>query len=185
MSSARVLILGAGFAGLATAIRLGKERVKAQVTLVSRRNYHLFTPLLYQAATGLVDPDHIAQMVRPAARKYGFTLFEGEVSNVDIGAKTVQTSFGDLAYDYLVLAIGSESNDFGIRGVSDQAKRKRLLAFVIIGGGATGVELAGSVRDFVKFLLKDYPGLAEDQFSVVLIELMQNLLPGLSRYLSE
>ena len=215
MSTARVLILGAGFAGLATAIRLGKERAKAQVTLVSRRNYHLFTPLLYQAATGLVDPDHIAQMVRPAARKYGFTLFEGEVSNVDIDAKTVQTSFGDLAYDYLVLAIGSETNDFGIRGVSehaislktlpdaerihskiidsleralvisDQAKRKRLLAFVIIGGGATGVELAGSVRDFVKFLLNDYPGLAEDQFSVVLIELMQNLLPGLSRYLSE
>jgi len=215
MSTARVLILGAGFAGLATAIRLGKERAKAQVTLVSRRNYHLFTPLLYQAATGLVDPDHIAQMVRPAARKYGFTLFEGEVSNVDIDAKTVQTSLGDLAYDYLVLAIGSETNDFGIRGVSehaislktlpdaerihskiidsleralvisDQAKRKRLLAFVIIGGGATGVELAGSVRDFVKFLLNDYPGLAEDQFSVVLIELMQNLLPGLSRYLSE
>ncbi|TMP99974.1 MAG: NAD(P)/FAD-dependent oxidoreductase, partial [Thaumarchaeota archaeon] len=118
MSTARVLILGAGFAGLATAIRLGKERAKAQVTLVSRRNYHLFTPLLYQAATGLVDPDHIAQMVRPAARKYGFTLFEGEVSNVDIDAKTVQTSFGDLAYDYLVLAIGSETNDFGIRGVS-------------------------------------------------------------------
>ena len=215
MSTARVLILGAGFAGLATAIRLGKERAKAQVTLVSRRNYHLFTPLLYQAATGLVDPDHIAQMVWPAARKYGFTLFEGEVSNVDIDAKTVQTSFGDLEYDYLVLAIGSETNDFGIRGVSehaislktlpdaerihskiidsleralvisDQAKRKRLLAFVIIGGGATGVELAGSVRDFVKFLLNDYPGLAEDQFSVVLIELMQNLLPGLSRYLSE
>src|SRR3989442_14828544 len=154
-------------------------------------------------------------MVRPAARKHGFTFFEGEVANVDIGAKTVKTSFGDVAYDYLVLAMGSENNDFRIRGVSehvislkplpdaqrvhskiidslerslvtgDQAKRKRLLTFVIIGGGATGVELAGSVRDFVQFLVRDYPGLAEDQLSVVLVELMQNLLPGLSRYLSE
>src|SRR5881296_1186321 len=118
MSSARVLILGAGFAGLATAIRLGKERVKAQVTLISRRNFHLFTPLLYQAATGLVDPDHIAQMVRPSARKYRFTFFEGEVASVDVEGKTVKTNFGDLSYDYLVLAVGSETNDFGIRGVS-------------------------------------------------------------------
>ncbi len=213
--SARIVVLGAGFAGLATAVRLGKEGVKAQVTLVSRRNFHLFTPLLYQAATGLVDPDHIAQMVRPTARRHGFAFFEGEVAMVDIGSKTVKTSFGDLAYDYLVLALGSENNDFGIRGVSehaislktlpdaermhskvidsleralvagDQAERRRLLTFVIIGGGATGVELAGSVRDFVTFLLKDYPGLTEDQFSVLLIELMQNLLPGLSGYLSE
>jgi len=210
----KIVILGAGFAGVATAIQLGKERVEAQITLVSRRNFHLFTPLLYQAATGLVDPDHIAQIVRPTARKYHFTFLEGEIVNVDIDAKKVKTSFGDLAYDYLVVALGSENNDFGIKGVSeyaislkmlpdaermhnkiigsleralvegDKAKRERLLTFVIIGGGATGVELAGSVRDFVKFMLKDYPGIPEDQFSVVLVEAMQSLLPGLSRYLS-
>jgi NADH dehydrogenase len=215
IDSRRIVILGAGFAGIATAIRLGKEGVKAQVTVVSRRNFHLFTPLLYQAATGLVDPDHIAQIVRPAARKYHFVFLEGEIANVDVGARIVKTNFGELAYDYLVLAIGSESNDFGIKGVSDhaiflltlpdsermhnkiigsleralvtgdQAMRKRLLTFVIIGGGATGVELAGAVRDFMKFMLKDYPGITEGEFSVVLIEAMQNLLPGLSRYLSE
>lgn len=210
-----VLILGAGFAGLAAAIRLGKEGARARVTLVSRRNFHLFTPLLYQAATGLVDPDHVAQMVRPMARKHAFTFLVGELVNIDLDAKIVNTSFGELAYDYLVLAVGSENNDFGIMGVSDYAvslkslpdaqkmhhkivaslerslvvndpaERKKLLTFVIIGGGATGVELAGSVRDFLKFMLRDYPGITEDQFSVVLIEVMGNLLSGQSRYLSQ
>src|SRR5712691_9670306 len=105
MSSARVLVLGAGFGGLATAIRLGKERVKARVTLVSRRNFTLFTPLLYQAATGLVDPDHIAQIVRPTARKHHFTFLEGEIVSIDIDSKNVEASFGDLKYDYLVIAL--------------------------------------------------------------------------------
>lgn len=207
--------MGAGFAGLSAAIRLGKEKAKARITLVSRRNFHLFTPLLYQAATGLVDPDHVAQVVRPMARRHAFTFLEGELLRVDLDAKIVKTSFGDLAYDYLVLAVGSENNDFGIRGVSeyaislktlpdaqkmhhkivasleralvvkDPAERQRLLTFVIVGGGATGVELAGSVKDFVKFMSRDYPGITEDESSVTLIEAMKNLLPGQSGYLSE
>ncbi|MDV3292743.1 MAG: NAD(P)/FAD-dependent oxidoreductase [Nitrososphaerales archaeon] len=194
---------------------MGKEKAKARITLVSRRNFHLFTPLLYQAATGLVDPDHVAQLVRPMARKHAFRFLEGELLRVDLDANIVKTSFGDLAYDYLVLAVGSENNDFGIRGVSeyaislktlpdaqkmhhkiiasleralvvnDPAERRRLLTFVIIGGGATGVELAGSLKDFVKFMLRDYPGITEDESSVTLIEVMKDLLPGESGYLSE
>jgi NADH dehydrogenase len=212
----RIVVLGAGFGGLATAIRLGKERVKANVILVSRRNYHLFTPLLYQTATGLVDPDHITQLVRPQARKYNFSFFEGEVTEIELKSNKIKTTFGNLSYDYLVLALGSENNDFGVKGVrentialkrlvdgeaihnkiiaslekavlekEDESKRKKLLTFVIIGGGATGVELAGAVRDFVTFMAKDYPGLDQKEFAVIVIEAMKSLLPGLSKYLSD
>jgi NADH dehydrogenase len=213
------MVLGAGFGGLAAAVRLGKERTGARVTLVSRRNFHLFTPLLYQIATGLVDPDHIAQSIRPQATKHGFTFVEGEVFHIDLGARVVKTTLGsltrDYSYDYLVIALGSENNEFGIQGVSEhaislktlqdgenihnriiesleravlvqeEAEKRKILTFVIIGGGATGAELAGSVRDFVRFMLKDYPGLKQEEVSVVVVEAMKNLLPGLSNYLSE
>jgi NADH:ubiquinone reductase (H+-translocating) len=211
---ARVLIVGAGFGGMAAAMCLREESRagRAEVTLVSRRNYHLFTPLLYQTATGLVDIDHLAQAVRPQARKRGFRFLEGEVLGVDLEAKSAKTNFGELRYDYLVLAVGSVTNDFGIRGVSkntlplktlgdgermhnkiveslerasveeSEDAKKALLTFVVIGGGPTGVELAGSLRDFMRLMRKDYPVLAEHEPVVVIVEAMQTLLPGLSEY---
>src|ERR1039458_1336867 len=114
----RILIVGAGFGGMATAVHL-KGDIGAEVTLISHRNFHLFTPLLYQTATGLVDMDHLAQTVRPQARAHGFRFLEGDLTSVDMDRKTVQTSFGELAYDYLVLAVGSVNNDFGVKGVAE------------------------------------------------------------------
>jgi len=206
----KILIIGAGFGGMATAVHL-KRDIGAEVTLVSYRNFHLFTALLYQTATGVVDMDHLAQTVRPQARKHGFRFLEGEVTSVDLDARTVQTSFGELAYDYLVLAVGSVNNDFGIRGVAEnalslktindgqlmhnkivgameraavekgEAARRALLSFVVIGAGPTGMELAGSIRDFVKLMRKDYPEV-RDQPKVVVVEALPTVLPGQSAY---
>jgi NADH:quinone reductase (non-electrogenic) len=207
----RVLIVGAGFGGMATAVRLGRV-ADAKVTLINHRNYHLFTPLLYQTATGLVDMDHLAQTIRPQARSHGFEFFEGDVTSVDLDARVARTSFGDLSYDYLVVAVGAVNNDFGIKGVAehtlplktlndgelmhnkivgsmesaavakDPAARRALLTFVVIGGGPTGVELAGSIRDYVKLMQKDYPEVAEAP-RVILIEALPTLLPGISEYM--
>jgi NADH dehydrogenase len=206
----RILIVGAGFGGMATAVHL-KGDIGAEVTLISHRNFHLFTPLLYQTATGLVDMDHLAQTVRPQARAHGFRFLEGDLTSVDMDRKTVQTSFGELAYDYLVLAVGSVNNDFGVKGVAentlslknindgrlmhdkivgaiemaaaekDEATRRALLSFVVIGAGPTGVELAGSLRDFVKVIAKDYPEIVE-KAKVSVVEALPTVLPGLSEY---
>ena len=206
----KILIIGAGFGSMAVAVRL--KNVGAEVTLVSHRNFNLFTALLYQTSTGVVDMDHLAQVVRPQARKHGFRFVEGDVTSVDLDARKIQTSFGELTYDYLVIAVGSENNDFGIKGVAqntlplktindgelmhnkivgswekaaveeDEAKRRALLSFVVIGAGATGVELAGSIRDLVRVMAKDYPEVKE-RASVTLIEALPTVLPGLSDYM--
>jgi NADH dehydrogenase len=206
----KILIVGAGFGGMATAVHL-KRDIAAEVTLVSYRNFLLFSPLLYQTSTGLVDMDHLAQTVRPQARKHGFRFLEGEVTSVDLDARKVQTSFGELPYDYLVLAVGSVNNDFGIKGAAentlplktindgelmhnkivgameraaverDDATRRALISFVVIGAGPTGVELAGSIRDFVRVMAKDYPDIKESP-RVSIVEALPTVLPGQSEY---
>jgi len=195
---------------MATADRLSRN-LGAEVTLISHRNFHLFTPLLYQTATGVVDMDHLAQTVRPQARTRGFRFLEGDVTSVDLDARMVQTSFGELAYDYLILAVGSVNNDFGVRGVAENTlslktindgrlmhdkivgamekaaiekadeTRRPLLSYVVIGAGPTGVELVGSIRDFVKLMAKDYPEIVERP-KVTLIEALPTVLPGQTEY---
>lgn len=182
------------------------------VTLVSYRNFHLFTPLLYQTATGVVDMDHLAQTVRPMARAHGFTFIEGEVMSIDFERKIVETTSWDLPYDCLVLAVGSVSNDFGISGVAehalslktindgqlmhnrivgamekaavekDPAKRRALVTFVVIGAGPTGVELAGSIRDFVRVMKRDYPEITVPP-RVMVLEALTTVLPGQSDHM--
>src|SRR5215216_4077109 len=113
----RVLILGAGFGGLTTAMELTKLDSGAAVTLIDRVNFHLFTPILYQVATGLVEPGHIAYAVRSIAREYGFGFREGEVLEIDLDRSRVVLDSGELAYDALVLALGSTTNYFGNEGL--------------------------------------------------------------------
>src|SRR5215210_5916854 len=98
----RVVIVGAGFGGLTTAIELGKlvaDDPSFEVTLLDRVNFHLFTPMLYQVATGLVEPGHIAYPVRNIAREYGFTFREVNVASIDLAGRRVLADDGEFPYD--------------------------------------------------------------------------------------
>lgn len=204
-----VVIIGAGFAGLETARGLNKEEVR--ITVLDRNNYKLFPPLLYQVATSALSPHDIAYPLRAILRKQSNLEFrQEEVTNVDLGNHTVITKSGELKYDYLVAAPGSDTNFFGLTSVAEHAlgmksideavairnhvlhifelaaqekdvdKRHAMLTFVVVGGGPTGVELAGSLSELIYSVLdKDYPNINMDEARVILLEAGDKLLPAL------
>lgn len=185
MNTARipvVVIVGAGFGGLKAAQTLRNAPVR--VALVDRRNYHLFQPLLYQVATAGISPSDIAYPLRRIFRKQRNLTFRlAEVQHVDLKERVLETSTGSLAYDYLILAVGGETNYFGIANVARQAyglkdideaedirsqvlrmfelaeqernpdKRRAMLTFCVVGGGPTGVECAGALSELVRLVL--------------------------------
>lgn len=182
----RIVVVGGGFAGLHLLRRLERRlrNGEAQVTLVDRNNYHLFTPLLYQVATGELPPHAVAYPLRQATAPAGFDFLLSEVEHIDVERRAVRTADGDLAYDHLVICPGSVTNDYGIQGVREHAlftkdladaqglrrrligqferavlepdpeRRRALLSFVIIGAGPVGVELAASMRDLMERSLR-------------------------------
>jgi NADH:quinone reductase (non-electrogenic) len=183
----RVVIVGGGFGGLHLVRHLEKrlKRGEAEVTLIDRSNYSLFTPLLYQVATGELPPHAVAYPLRVPLAKAGFRFLRTEVEAIDVEKRTVRTEDGEVPYDHVVIAPGSVTNDFGIRGVKehalvvkwledgravrhrilstfedaalldDVAKRRELLSFAIVGAGPVGVELAASMRDLMDHTLRD------------------------------
>src|SRR3990172_10791691 len=105
---ARVVVLGGGFAGINATAGLVKglgKSPKTEVSLVSRHNYFLFIPMLHEAATGAVEPRHVAQPIRRAFRGKGLTFHKGEVQAIDLDRRQVRTDTGSVGYDYLVLAL--------------------------------------------------------------------------------
>ncbi len=207
----RVVVLGSGFGATAFLKSFVKRlpeslRGSVYILVVARRRSHVFTPLLYQVATGLVDVHHIVQ---PISTK-GFAFIEAEVTAISLQDRRVETTSGTVPYDYLVMALGSVPHDFGVPGVleyactlkspadaerirnrivesfeqasqthGDDVKRRSYLTFVVVGGGATGVELAGSIRDYVGLLCKNY-GINRHEARVVLLEAADQLLPGMN-----
>ncbi len=211
----RVVIIGGGFAGLAAA--RGLEEQELQVVLIDKHNYHTFQPLLYQVATGGLEPDSIAFPLRKRFNDVENFFFRlTEVVNVNAESNIIETTIGDLEYDELIIATGSTTNFFGntniekyamemksvpqalnIRSLvlenfeealleTDLEKRRALMNFVIVGGGPTGVELAGALAEMKKGILpKDYPDLDIRQMKINLIQSSGELLKGMSNKASD
>jgi len=206
MSRPRVVIAGAGFAGLTCARAL--KRAPVDVLLVDRNNYHLFTPLLYQVASALLDPGEIARPVRQLIRPlHNADFLLANVTGADLEQRRLLTDHGPLSYDYLVLATGSRSDYFGkaslahhafglkeldeglavrnrvlqrfeeSRWTTDREERRSLLTFVVVGGGPTGVEMAGALSELISLVLrKDYRDLDLELVRVILLEAAGMLL---------
>lgn len=218
----RILILGGGFAGLAVA--QGLERLlqagEADVTLVSRDNYALFTPMLPEVSSGDLEARHIVSPLRALLRSTSLVL--GELRSIDLEAKHVDVELllghttTRIAYDHVVLATGSVTATFGIPGVAehsipfkrledaetlrnrvvealevadvetDPRKRASLLTCAIVGGGYTGVEIAGQLVEFLRGIVRFYRTIAFEDVRVVLIEggpkLLPDLLPRMGEY---
>lgn len=207
--------MGAGFGGLAVVQHL--RRAPAAVTLVDRHNFHLFTPLLYEVGTALLDPSEIAYPIRGLLRRSRNADFRlAKVIGVDLTARRADTTEGPLFYDYLVLSAGSANNFFGMRGAADrcfalkdlgealalrnqvlqcfeeaawtedEARRRTLMSFVVIGGGPSGVEFAGALTELVHLVLrKDFPRLDLDEVRVHLLEAAPHLLGAFAPTLRE
>jgi NADH dehydrogenase len=202
----RVFIVGGGFAGLAAAKALAHAPV--HITIVDRRNYHVFQPLLYQVATAALSPADISAPIRGVLRgQKNCQVVLGEVTGIDITRKIVAFAEGDVSYDYLILATGATHAYFGhdewepiapgLKGIEDaiELRRRILLAFEtaeyessdeirraaltfgIVGGGPTGVELAGAIKEIAgRTLPRDYRHIDTRTTRVILFEAGGSLL---------
>ncbi len=211
----RVVIVGGGFAGL-NAAKVLSNRKDIEVTLIDRKNYHLFQPLLYQVAMAALGEGDIATPLRNMLAGYdNMTVFKGIVQNVDLESKTVHTDFGDVEYDYLVMACGVQHHYFGnnqweefapglknlaqateirrrvmeayeaAERTNDPIERKKQLTFVIVGGGPTGVELAGSIGEMSRYTLsKFYRHIDPKLTRIFIVEAAERILGGFSPELS-
>jgi NADH dehydrogenase len=211
----RVVIVGGGFVGLNAAKRLGNcEGV--DVTLVDRSNHHLFQPLLYQVAMAGLSPADIAVPIRSLLARYrNVRVLQGEVTSLDLDRKTVTTDFGELPYDYLVLACGARHSYFGhddweehapglktleqateirrrvlvafeeAERITDPEEQRRQLTFIVVGGGPTGVELAGAIGEMTRFTLaRDFRSIDAKQARIMLVEAGARILPMFSQRLA-
>lgn len=215
-SMPRVVVVGAGFAGLELVRLLRRQPV--QVVVLDRNNFHKFQPLLYQVAIGAVPADTIVAPLRKLFHRAPNVVFRmAEVQRIDVKASRVHTDIGSVRYDYLVIATGSATNFFGMEEVArhalglkevdealdlrssmlqnleeaavtcDRAARDALTNFVVVGGGPTGVELAGALAEFKRYVLpRDYPELPLQEVRIFLVEGAERVLPSfpesLSRY---
>ncbi|MGH7409184.1 MAG: NAD(P)/FAD-dependent oxidoreductase, partial [Candidatus Methylomirabilales bacterium] len=124
MTARRVVILGAGFGGLFTALELERQlrrEARAEILLLDARNFHLFSPMLHEVTSGSVEPRHVVWPIRALGRKTRVTFERREVLSIDLERRRVLTDGGEVGYDYLVIALGSTTNTFGVKGAEEKA----------------------------------------------------------------
>ncbi|WP_146947626.1 NAD(P)/FAD-dependent oxidoreductase [Cyclobacterium qasimii] len=210
LSLPRIVVIGAGFAGLKLARKLKNKNY--QVILLDKNNYHQFQPLFYQVATAGLEPSAISFPLRKVFHNTPNVTFRmAEAQRIDQSQNRLYTDIGYIEYDYLILAMGADTNYFGMKNImensipmksvsealfirnkiisnyerainiADIEKRKALMNVVIVGGGPTGVELAGAMAELRNEVFpKDYPQLNFHNMKVVLIEAGPSLLAGMS-----
>ncbi|MGH1568338.1 MAG: NAD(P)/FAD-dependent oxidoreductase [Nitrosopumilus sp.] len=218
----KIVILGGGFAGVECARKLESEfgdDSGIEIVMVSEDNFLLFTPMLPQVASGMIETRHIVLPIRTICKKTKF--YEGRVKNVDPYGKIVTLwGTGDkrgisIHYDFLVVALGSETNFFGMADVEknaytmktlndavmlrnrvidmlEQAEnetnpilRKSFLNFVVVGGGFAGIETAGELMDLLLDARKHYPTIKRDDLKVIVLEALGMILPGFNEKLAD
>ncbi|MDE1727705.1 MAG: NAD(P)/FAD-dependent oxidoreductase [Thaumarchaeota archaeon] len=218
----KILVLGGGFAGVECVRKLEsyfRKEEDIQITLVSEDNFFLFTPMLPQVASGTIETRHIVIPVRTLLKRAKF--YEAEVKDIDPYGKTVTLSGTkekrgiSLHYDYLVLALGSQTNFFGMDKLeelaysmktlndavvlrnrvidmleqadneTDPILKKSLLTFVIVGGGFAGIETAGELMDLLHDARKFYPNIEKTDIRVIVLEAMSAILPGFNEKLAK
>jgi NADH:ubiquinone reductase (H+-translocating) len=210
----RVVILGAGFGGLAAAMAL--KGMQVDITVIDRRNYHLFQPLLYQVATAGLSPAQVAMPIRRIlSRQKNVTVLMQRVERIETAMQLVHTAERSIPYDYLVVATGARHAYFGheewaesapglktigdateIRArilsaferaevTEDDQRRAALLTFVVVGGGPTGVEMAGAIAELArKVVVRDFRHINAASARVVLVEAGNRILPSMPACLS-
>jgi len=218
----RVLILGAGAAGISTAIELKKVSASIpglDVTLLDQRDYHHPLPFIWQVVSGSVEPSHISFPLHALMRQKGAAgpvkFKQCRVQGIHVEKKVINTNNGELEWDYLVIALGSATNFFGMADVEENSlifksnrdavnihnrildnyeaalrerneeRRRALLTFVVVGGGPTGIELAAAIQDFVCKALVRDYPSPMTQARVLLVEAEGALLSGLGAKVSE
>ena len=177
----RVVIVGGGFGGLRLCNKLRHSGF--QVVLVDRNNYHQFPPLIYQIASSGIEPSSISFPFRKIFQKrHDFFFRMAEVRSIFPEHNIIQTSIGKVRYDYLVFRNALLDNFERALTCATEAEREELLNVVIVGGGATGVEIAGAIAEMKRFVMpKDYPDLPTDLMHINLIEAGPRLLAGMSQ----
>jgi len=206
----KIVILGGGFGGIYTLKYLHKffhNRKEIKLVLVNKKNYFLFTPLLHEFATGNISLDNLVEPIREVIKCSNYEFIQGEVKKIDLERKKIYFDKKDIDYDYLVIALGSktafynipgaEENSFTLKSLDDALRLRNhfihmfelaskddnegILTFVIVGGGATRVELAGEMSDYIyKTFSKFYSEEIISKVKIILIEKGNELIPQFS-----